>query len=103
MNIGVIGTGNVGGTLVRKLTKVGHKIRIANSSGPDSLKNLAKETGTMPVEVKDVATGVDFVIIAIPQKAIAELPRELFKNAGASLFIVDTGNYYPIRDGQIAE
>jgi len=45
MKIASIGTGHIGKTLVRKLTKTGHFIQMANSRGPETLKELAEETG----------------------------------------------------------
>ena len=37
MKIGIIGTGQIGGTLTRRLTKLGHEVFVANSRGPASL------------------------------------------------------------------
>jgi predicted dinucleotide-binding enzyme len=37
MNIGIIGTGQVGGTLTRRLSALGHEVFVANSRGPDTL------------------------------------------------------------------
>jgi predicted dinucleotide-binding enzyme len=45
MRIGFIGVGNIGGTLARHLTKLGHQVWIANSRGPESLTALAAEFG----------------------------------------------------------
>ena len=57
MKIGVIGAGNIGGTLVRRLRALGHDVFIANSRGPETLAGLAKETGAKPVTVSDAARG----------------------------------------------
>jgi anti-sigma factor RsiW len=48
MRIGVIGAGNIGGTLARHLAKLGHHVSIANSRGPESLTALAAEIGATP-------------------------------------------------------
>ncbi|HEY2695648.1 MAG TPA: NAD(P)-binding domain-containing protein, partial [Pseudonocardiaceae bacterium] len=45
MKIGIIGAGNIGGTLVRRLTALGHEVRFANSRAPETLAELAGETG----------------------------------------------------------
>ena len=45
MKIGIIGSGQIGGTLTRRLSALGHKVFVANSRGPESLKDLAAETG----------------------------------------------------------
>ena len=102
MRIGVIGAGNIGGTLARHLAKLGHQVSIANSRGPDSLTALAAEIGATPVSVVDAANTGEVVIVSIPQKAVADLPRGLFANVPDSVVVVDTGNYYPeLRDGRI--
>src|SRR5882724_1453059 len=102
MRIGVIGAGSMGGILARRLAVRGHHISIANSRGPESLAVLAAEVGAMPVSVIDAAQAGEIVIIAIPTKAVAELPRALFANAPSSAVIIDIGNYHPeLRDGRI--
>jgi 8-hydroxy-5-deazaflavin:NADPH oxidoreductase len=102
MRIGVIGAGNIGGTLARHLAKLGHQVSIANSRGPDSLTALAVEIGATPVSVVDAADAGEVVIVSIPQKAVPDLPRGLFANVPDSVIVVDTGNYYPeLRDGRI--
>ena len=45
MKIGIIGAGNIGATLARKLKTAGHDILIANSNGPQTLLDVAAETG----------------------------------------------------------
>jgi predicted dinucleotide-binding enzyme len=101
MNIGIIGSGNIGGALTRYLTKLGHQVLIANSRGPESLGDIAAETGATPVSAEVAAAVNDLVIIAIPEKAIPELPIAILKASRA--IIVDAGNYYPSRDGGNAE
>jgi predicted dinucleotide-binding enzyme len=102
MKIGIIGAGNIGGTLARRLAKLGHQVSIANSRGPESLAAFAKETGARPVTVEEAARSGDVVILSIPVKNIAQLPRDLFKNVPDTVVVVDTGNYYPRqRDGRI--
>ena len=102
MKIGIIGTGNIGGTLARHLARLGHQVSIANSRGPQSLAVLAQETGCKPVTVADAATAGDVVIVSIPEKNIPDLPRGLFASVPESVAVVDTGNYYPeLRDGRI--
>ncbi len=82
MKIGIIGTGNIGGTLARRFATLGHDIALANSRGPETLTDLARETGARAVTVHDAARAGDVVIVAIPQKAIASLPPDLFGRAG---------------------
>ena len=102
MRIGVIGAGSMGGILARHLAKRGHHVSIANSRGRESLTALVAETGVTPVSVVDAAQAGEIVILAIPTKAVADLPRALFANAPGSVIIIDIGNYHPkLRDGRI--
>jgi hypothetical protein len=101
MNIGIIGAGNIGGTLTRRLRALGHTVAVANSRGPHSLAALAAETGATAVSVAEAARDKDLVIVTIPEKDIPKLPAGLFADAAGSV-VVDTGNYYPRqRDGRI--
>jgi len=102
MNIGIIGAGNMGGILACHLTGLGHEVLIANSRGPQSLTALAAEIGATPVSVMEAAKSREIVIIAIPTKAVAGLPRGLFANAPSGVIVIDIGNYHPeLRDGRI--
>src|ERR1044071_5014101 len=103
MNIGIIGAGNIGGNLTRRFTQLGHNVFVANSRGPESLSELASETGATPVTVEEAAQRGEVVIVTIPQKNIPQLPSNLFAGVPESVVVVDTGNYYPQqRDGRIA-
>lgn len=99
MRIGIIGSGNIGGTLTRRFSELGHDVTVANSRGPESLTDLTAETGATAAQVADAARDQDVVVVAVPMKAIPELPAEPF--AGA--LVVDAGNYYQERDGDIVE
>jgi 8-hydroxy-5-deazaflavin:NADPH oxidoreductase len=102
MRIGIIGAGQIGGTLARRLTALGHEVSIANSRGPASLASLAKETGVKPVTVEEAARAGDVVIVTIPMRNITRLPSGLFDGVPEDVVVVDTGNYYPQqRDGRI--
>lgn len=102
MKIGIIGAGKIGTTLARKLSAGGHSIRIANSRGPDSIKALAAEVGATAVSVPEAVKDVDVVIVSIPQKRVADLPKDLFADVPVGVVVVDTGNYFPAhRDGPI--
>ena len=104
MRIGIIGAGNIGGNLTRRLTAAGHEVRVANSRGPQTLQDLATETGATAVEVGEAAQGADVVVVTIPQKAVPGLPAGVLDGRAEGAVVVDTGNYYPQqRDGRIAE
>src|SRR4029434_7316058 len=101
MRVGVIGAGSMGRILARHLGKLGHHVSIANSRGPESLTALAADIGATPVSVVDAAKAGEIVVISIPTKAIADLPRELFPNV-TSRVVIETGNSHPeLRDGRI--
>lgn len=103
MKIGIIGAGNIGSVLAGHFHKLHHTVFIANSRGPETLSGVAKETGANPVPITEVANGVDLLVITIPLKSIPLLPRNLLFNLDTSSPIIDTGNYYPLRDGVISE
>ena len=103
MNIGIIGSGNIGATLTRRLTALGHKVSVANSRGPESLTALARETGARAVDAAEAGRAGEVVIVTIPEGKIPDLPKNLFEGVSDSVVVVDTGNYYPQRDGRLEE
>ncbi|MEU5955348.1 NAD(P)-binding domain-containing protein [Streptomyces sp. NPDC047525] len=104
MKIGIIGAGNIGGNLTRRLTAIGHDVSVANSRGPQTLTALAEETGATPVTVEEAARGAQVVVVTIPLKAVPNLPSGFLDGAAENVAVIDTGNYYPQqRDGKIAE
>ena len=100
MKIGIIGAGNIGATLARKLASAGHDIKIANSKGPESLREIAEETGAKAVAKEEAVEDVDVVILSIPFISFPDL-ADLFANVPADVTVIDTSNYYPFRDGEI--
>jgi hypothetical protein len=102
MRIGIIGAGNIGGNLTRRLTALGHDVSVANSRGPETLTGLAEETGATPVALAEAPRDAELVIVTIPMRAVPHLPKGLFDSAAPGAVVVDTGNYYPQqRDGRI--
>lgn len=103
MKIGIIGAGNIGGNLTRRLTAVGHDVSVANSRGPETLSELAEETGATPVTVAEAPRDAEVVIVTVPLKNVADLPKDLLAQAAPGVAVIDTNNYYPQqRDGRIA-
>ena len=49
MKIGVIGIGNIGGTLARKLIEAGHEVCVANSRGVEGVRSFADQIGAQAV------------------------------------------------------
>jgi predicted dinucleotide-binding enzyme len=104
MKIGIIGAGNIGGTLTRRFAALGHEVFVANSRGPETLRDLAAETSATPATVEQAAQAGDVVIVSIPLRNISSLPAGLFAKTPKNVVVVDTGNYYPQqRDGRIDE
>ena len=104
MKVGIIGAGQIGGTLTRRLTALGHEVSVANSRGAKSLAQLTKETGAKAVSVTEAARSGEVVVITIPEAKIRDLPRGLFAGVPNDVVVIDTGNYYPReRDGRIDE
>ncbi len=101
MKIGIIGAGMIGGTLARRLVQLGHEVAIANSRGPATLRQLAADVGARAVTPAEAARSGEMVIVTIPQRAVPDLPKELFAGVPADVVVIDTNNYYPIRDGSI--
>lgn len=102
MKIGIIGAGNIGGTLARRFSELGHQVFIANSRGPQTLSTVAAETGATPVTVEQAAHDSEVVVVTIPERSIESLPKDLFSGVPDSVVVIDTGNYYPRqRDGRI--
>ena len=102
MNIGIIGAGEIGSCLAAKFIKLGHSVAISNSRGPESLQDLAKETGAEAATVADAVKNKQVIIVAIPQKNIPDIPEVLFNGLPENVVVIDTGNYYPVlRDGVI--
>jgi predicted dinucleotide-binding enzyme len=102
MRIGIIGAGKIGGTLTRRLTALGHEVRVANSRAPETLAELAAETGATPVWAADAAADADVVIVSIPQKNVPDLAPGIVSGARPGAPVIETNNYYPRqRDGRI--
>src|SRR5258708_4739082 len=102
MEIGIIGAGQIGGTLTRHLTKQGHTVRVSNSRAPETLADLAAETGATAVWAKDAPVDADLVIVTIPQMNVTDLAPGIVSTAKPGSPVIDTNNYFPKqRDGQI--
>ena len=102
MKIGIIGAGFIGGTLTRRLTQLGHEVRVANSRDPQTLTELAAETGATAVWAQEAAEDADLVIVSIPQKNTPNLASGIVSSRKPGAPIIETNNYYPQqRDGKI--
>ncbi len=85
--------GNIGGNLTRRLTALGHDVSVANSRGPETLADLATETGATAVHAAEAAKGADVVVVTIPEKRIPDLKPEVLDGAKPDAVVIVTGNY----------
>ncbi|MCV7424755.1 NAD(P)-binding domain-containing protein [Mycobacterium yunnanensis] len=100
MKIGIIGAGNIGKTLSRTLSAAGHEVKIANSRGPATIDPEALSTGARAVDAADAVRDVEVVILSIPFNRMPSFASVL-SAAPADAVVVDTSNYYPLRDDRI--
>lgn len=102
MKIGIIGAGHIGSVLARRFTELGHQVSIANSRGPDTLRELASQTGAKAVTAEEAAQAGDVVVVTVPMRNVPDLGIGLFEGVPSSVVVIDTCNYYPQqRDGRI--
>jgi hypothetical protein len=99
--VGIIGSGNIGGTVAELAVRAGHEVVVSNSRGPETLKELVNELGPLARAAtrSEAAAAGDLVLVSMPIKAYPSL-SEL---ALSGKTVMDTGNYYPDRDGEIPE
>lgn len=99
--IGLIGAGHIGSQLARKAVSLGYDVVISNRRGPQVLGDLIAELGdraraaASPAEAAEAA---DLAVVTIPLHQIDTVPVEPL----IGKIVIDTNNYYPQRDGQIA-
>jgi predicted dinucleotide-binding enzyme len=101
VKIGIIGSGKIGAGAARLFIDAGHEVAIANSRGPESLADLVSELGegAQAGTLDEAAAFGELVLVATPFAACEALPA----GALAGKTVLDAMNYYPARDGEIAE
>ena len=102
MKIGIIGVGNIGKTLALKLAAAGHSVSVANSKSPEDISQDVLATGARAVTVEQAIEEKDVIIMSIPLNKIPEV-APLFTNVPEETVVIDTSNYYPARDTEIAD
>ena len=97
---GFIGSGHIGSTVARLAVSAGHDVVLSNSRGPETLADLVAELGDLAraASPEEAAAAGDVVVVTIPLKAYRDVPAD----ALAGKVVIDTMNYYPERDGQVA-
>ena len=98
--IGLIGAGHIGSQLARLAVANGYDVVVSNSRGPDTLGGLAAELGdhARADTAEGAAAAADVAVVSIPLKNVDKVPVAQL----AGKVVIDTSNYYPARDGQIA-
>jgi hypothetical protein len=101
VTLALIGTGMIGSTVARLAVNAGIDVVLSNSRGPETLTDLVGELGSRAraATAAEAAEAGDIVVVTIPLVAYTQLP--VSQLAGKT--VIDTLNYYPQRDGQIAE
>jgi predicted dinucleotide-binding enzyme len=101
--IGIVGAGQLGSVLAKRLVMLGHTVKVANSRGAGSLEALVRKTGAKAVDVSAVGHAADLLILAIPLGKVTTLREEVIDSWRQGQVIVDAGNYVPLRDGRIEQ
>jgi len=98
--IGLIGAGHIGSQLARLAVAHGYDVVVSNSRGPETLAELVAELGphARAATPADAAAAADIAVVTIPLKNVGSVPVEQL----AGKIVIDTNNYYPQRDGNIA-
>lgn len=99
--VGFIGSGNIGAAVARLAVAAGYDVVVSNSRGPETLAGLVGELGPLAraATAAEAAEAGEFVVVSVPFKAHRELPVDQL----AGKVVLDTNNYYPRRDGHVAE
>ncbi len=99
--IGFIGSGHIGSQVARLAVAHGYAVVMSNSRGPETLAALVAELGpnARAAAPAEAASAGDIVVVTMPLKNISSVPVEPL----ADKIVIDTNNYYPQRDGHIAE
>ena len=92
MKIGIIGSGNIGGTAARLFAAAGHEVALSHKSGPESLREQAAQLGekACAMTVDEAAAFGDVVLLALPWRTREDLPAERL----AGKIVIDATNPY---------
>ena len=98
---GFIGSGNIGTTVARLAVTAGHDVVLSNSRGPQTLADVVDKLGprARAATPAEAARAGDVVVVTIPLRNYLQVPVEELRHK----IVIDTMNYYPQRDGDIAE
>ena len=98
--IGFIGAGRIGSAVAEVALRHGYRVVLSNSRGPETLTDVIAKLGegASAATAEGAATAGDVVVVTIPLKHIGAVPVAPLDGK----VVIDTNNYYPQRDGQIA-
>ena len=99
--VALIGAGAVGEALGKLLVKHGYSTSISNSRGPETLRQLEQQTGATAMDIKAALALADIVVLAVPMDSIPRLQSTFQASLRPETVVIDSGNYYPARDGRI--
>ncbi|MCE7027264.1 NADPH-dependent F420 reductase [Jiella avicenniae] len=99
MRIGMIGAGFVSQNVAKLAIDRGHEVMMSNSRGPETLFSVAAALGCRTGTAEEAASFGELVLVAVPLTAFDRLPAK----ALSGRIVMDPNNYYPQRDGAIAE
>ena len=103
MKIGIVGTGAVGSVLAKKLADAEQELKVTNTKPMSELKKIAADLGAQAASLQDLVNDVDVIIFSMPYSAYKGLPKDLLHEVPEGVVVIDTSNYYPMRDGEIPE
>jgi predicted dinucleotide-binding enzyme len=109
MEIGTIGAGDFAQAFAKRALKAGHKVKLSNSRGPKSLREIVKRLGPGAMAAtKESAAACEIVVLAVPwdnvSETLAGLPK--WKNQilidGTNPFHGKSGNFRPANVGNLS-
>lgn len=102
MRIGIVGAGMIGSTLAKLWVAAAHEVRIA-SRHPENLQPLVDALGPRisAGTAEDAAAFGDVVMLTVPLAAVPDLAPTLGPLLSGKV-VLDTGNAYEKRDGDVA-
>jgi predicted dinucleotide-binding enzyme len=109
MEIGTIGAGDFAQAFARRALKVGHKVKLSNSQGPESLRQVVTQLGPGAMAAtREEAAACEMVLLAVPwdnvPETLASLPK--WKNQilidGTNPFHGKAGNFTPANVGNLS-
>src|SRR5580693_3445473 len=109
MEIGTIGAGDFAQAFAKRALKVGHKVKLSNNRGPESLREIVNQLGPGAMAVtKEEAAACKMVLLAVPwdnvPETLANLPK--WKNQilidGTNPFHGKAGNFTPANVGNLS-